>query len=201
VLLAVPYERRAGDVTCSNQAAAVQLVALSNPPIKLCRPSANVTHLLLTHMAAVISYSNIPGRCAAEPQTLVQVGIWTRYVEAEMSSGNVEGVKAVFGRCLMQCPSVDLWFMYLKFIKKVTAHTAQPHCYTHDIQHTHSADSGLHSHSAHASCVLCCHLCLQCHRSASVTNSLNSLHFTLEINAQPRHVHPSSIHLLVLRSG
>jgi hypothetical protein len=51
---------------------------------------------------------------------LVQVGIWTRYVEAEMSSGNTEGVKAVFGRCLMQCPSVDLWFMYLKFIKKVT---------------------------------------------------------------------------------
>jgi cleavage stimulation factor subunit 3 len=50
----------------------------------------------------------------------LQVGIWTRYVEAEMSSGNTEGVKAVFGRCLMQCPSVDLWFMYLKFIKKVS---------------------------------------------------------------------------------
>ncbi|WIA36938.1 hypothetical protein OEZ86_008179 [Tetradesmus obliquus] len=46
------------------------------------------------------------------------VGIWTRYVEAEMAAGNAEGVKAVFGRCLMQCPSVDLWFMYLKFIKK-----------------------------------------------------------------------------------
>jgi cleavage stimulation factor subunit 3 len=52
------------------------------------------------------------------------VGIWTRYVEAEMSSGNTEGVKAVFGRCLMQCPSVDLWFMYLKFIKKVGPATA-----------------------------------------------------------------------------
>lgn len=36
-----------------------------------------------------------------------------------MAAGNAEGVKAVFGRCLMQCPSVDLWFMYLKFIKKV----------------------------------------------------------------------------------
>jgi len=50
---------------------------------------------------------------------VVQVGIWTRYVEAEMPSGNTEAVKGVFGRCLMQCPSVDLWFMYLKFIKKV----------------------------------------------------------------------------------
>eukprot|EP00878_Enallax_costatus_P014549 GHUV01015220.1.p1 GENE.GHUV01015220.1~~GHUV01015220.1.p1 ORF type:complete len:323 (+),score=42.52 GHUV01015220.1:134-1102(+) len=46
------------------------------------------------------------------------VGIWTRYVEAEMSAGNTEAVKQVFGRCLLQCPSVDLWFMYLKFIKR-----------------------------------------------------------------------------------
>jgi cleavage stimulation factor subunit 3 len=42
-----------------------------------------------------------------------------RFVEAEMAAANSEAVKAVFGRCLMQCPSVDLWFMYLKFIKKV----------------------------------------------------------------------------------
>jgi hypothetical protein len=48
-----------------------------------------------------------------------QVGIWTRYVEAEIGVGNTEAVKAVFNRCLMHCPSVDLWFMYLKFIKKV----------------------------------------------------------------------------------
>jgi hypothetical protein len=36
-----------------------------------------------------------------------------------MSAGETDNVKTVFGRCLMQCPSVDLWFMYLKFIKKV----------------------------------------------------------------------------------
>lgn len=48
-----------------------------------------------------------------------QVTIWSRYVEALMSAGETDNVKTVFGRCLMQCPSVDLWFMYLKFIKKV----------------------------------------------------------------------------------
>lgn len=36
-----------------------------------------------------------------------------------MAAGQTDDVKTVFGRCLMQCPSVDLWFMYLKFIKKV----------------------------------------------------------------------------------
>jgi hypothetical protein len=49
----------------------------------------------------------------------LQVTIWSRYVEALMSAGQTDDVKTVFGRCLMQCPSVDLWFMYLKFIKKV----------------------------------------------------------------------------------
>jgi hypothetical protein len=48
-----------------------------------------------------------------------QVTIWSRYVEALMAAGETDNVKTVFGRCLMQCPSVDLWFMYLKFIKKV----------------------------------------------------------------------------------
>jgi cleavage stimulation factor subunit 3 len=47
------------------------------------------------------------------------VTIWSRYVEALMAAGETDNVKTVFGRCLMQCPSVDLWFMYLKFIKKV----------------------------------------------------------------------------------
>lgn len=53
--------------------------------------------------------------------TIPQVGIWSRYVEALMGAGQNDEVKTVFGRCLMQCPSVDLWFMYLKFIKKVTS--------------------------------------------------------------------------------
>jgi hypothetical protein len=53
-----------------------------------------------------------------------QVTIWSRYVEALMAAGETDNVKTVFGRCLMQCPSVDLWFMYLKFIKKVGKSTA-----------------------------------------------------------------------------
>lgn len=37
-----------------------------------------------------------------------------------MAGGDAEAVKRVFGRCLMLCPSVDLWFMYLKFVKRVS---------------------------------------------------------------------------------
>lgn len=55
--------------------------------------------------------------------SVAQVMVWSRYVEALMSAGETDAVKTVFGRCLMQCPSVDLWFMYLKFIKKVIIRT------------------------------------------------------------------------------
>lgn len=37
-----------------------------------------------------------------------------RYADAEQGLNNTDYVKWVFGRCLMQCPSVELWSMYLK---------------------------------------------------------------------------------------
>jgi len=36
-----------------------------------------------------------------------------------MSAGNQSGVKAIFSRCLLHCPSVSLWRSYLTFIKTV----------------------------------------------------------------------------------
>ena len=36
-----------------------------------------------------------------------------------MSAGNQSGVKAIFSRCLLSCPSVNLWRSYLTFIKTV----------------------------------------------------------------------------------
>lgn len=44
---------------------------------------------------------------------------WTRYAELEMSANNQGKVKSIFSRCLLNCPSVELWAAYLKFIKKV----------------------------------------------------------------------------------
>ncbi|KAK9788841.1 hypothetical protein WJX73_000969 [Symbiochloris irregularis] len=44
---------------------------------------------------------------------------WKRYAEAEMAAGNQSQVKAIFNRCLLNCPSVPLWTSYLSFIKKV----------------------------------------------------------------------------------
>lgn len=36
-----------------------------------------------------------------------------------MATGNTAKVKTIFGRCLLSCPSVDLWQTYLTFIQKV----------------------------------------------------------------------------------
>lgn len=40
--------------------------------------------------------------------------MWQRYVGAEMAANNTAAVKQLFGRCLMSCPSIDLWTLYLK---------------------------------------------------------------------------------------
>lgn len=45
---------------------------------------------------------------------------WKAYAELEMAAGNQSGVKAIFSRCLLHCPSVDLWLSYLTFIKTVS---------------------------------------------------------------------------------
>lgn len=36
-----------------------------------------------------------------------------------MAAGNNSQVKAIFNRCLLNCPNVPLWTYYLSFIKKV----------------------------------------------------------------------------------
>lgn len=45
--------------------------------------------------------------------------VWVRYAELELGCDNINSVKQIFGRCLLNCPSVDLWRVYLKFITKV----------------------------------------------------------------------------------
>lgn len=51
---------------------------------------------------------------------LAQAMHWKDYAELEMAAGNQSGVKAIFSRCLLHCPSVDLWLSYLTFIKTVS---------------------------------------------------------------------------------
>ncbi|MEW5309147.1 MAG: hypothetical protein WDW38_001054 [Sanguina aurantia] len=43
---------------------------------------------------------------------------WTRYAEIEMSGNSSDNVKAIFGRCLLTCPFLELWRLYLGFIKR-----------------------------------------------------------------------------------
>jgi cleavage stimulation factor subunit 3 len=45
--------------------------------------------------------------------------VWIRYAEAELAAGNAAGVRDVFARCLLTCRNVELWFVYIRFIKKV----------------------------------------------------------------------------------
>jgi len=44
---------------------------------------------------------------------------WRLYIETESAAGNMDRVWALFGRCLRQCCSRDLWRMYLQFVKQV----------------------------------------------------------------------------------
>ena len=43
-----------------------------------------------------------------------QVVQWTRYVEEEISAGNINAAKGIFGRCLLACPNIDLFTQYLR---------------------------------------------------------------------------------------
>lgn len=55
----------------------------------------------------------------------IQARHWKKYAEVEMAAGSTQQVKTIFSRCLLSCPSVDLWQTYLTFIQKVTP-LAQP---------------------------------------------------------------------------
>jgi cleavage stimulation factor subunit 3 len=45
--------------------------------------------------------------------------LWVRYIDAEMSAGNADAaVRAAFARCLSGCRSVELWSLYVRFMRK-----------------------------------------------------------------------------------
>ncbi|GFR46914.1 hypothetical protein Agub_g8561 [Astrephomene gubernaculifera] len=44
--------------------------------------------------------------------------LWCKYAEQELGAGNLSGLKAVFQRCIMQVPSLELWALYMKFIRR-----------------------------------------------------------------------------------
>ncbi|KAI3433457.1 hypothetical protein D9Q98_003270 [Chlorella vulgaris] len=46
-------------------------------------------------------------------------GYWREYADHQMSCSEEGVVKGVFSRCLLTCPSVDLWRSYLNFIKRL----------------------------------------------------------------------------------
>ncbi|KAG2500896.1 hypothetical protein HYH03_001655 [Edaphochlamys debaryana] len=44
--------------------------------------------------------------------------VWCRYAELELAGGNLVALKAIFQRCLMAVPSLELWALYIKFIRR-----------------------------------------------------------------------------------
>ncbi|KXZ55915.1 hypothetical protein GPECTOR_2g1466 [Gonium pectorale] len=44
--------------------------------------------------------------------------VWCKYAELELAAGNLAGLKVVFQRCLMSVPSLELWSLYMKFIRR-----------------------------------------------------------------------------------
>lgn len=50
-----------------------------------------------------------------------QAGYWQQFAETELAAGNTDAMKSIFGRCLLHNLHVDLWRLYLRFIKQVGA--------------------------------------------------------------------------------
>lgn len=50
---------------------------------------------------------------------MLQAAYWQRYAELELDEGDTARAKLVFSRCLLSCPHIRLWSLYLRFIKKV----------------------------------------------------------------------------------
>lgn len=49
----------------------------------------------------------------------MQAKYWQQYAELELDESETSRAKQVFSRCLLACPNVKLWSVYLRFIKKV----------------------------------------------------------------------------------
>lgn len=50
--------------------------------------------------------------------------VWKRYVDLEVEAGNHDGVRSIFGRCLLPNRCSELWSAYTRFVKSNTAATA-----------------------------------------------------------------------------
>eukprot|EP00736_Rhodelphis_marinus_P014363 Rmarinus@m.3698 len=45
--------------------------------------------------------------------------VWQSYAEQELEAGNRSRVEAIFHRCLLTCPYLDLWKLYVKYVRDV----------------------------------------------------------------------------------
>ncbi|GIL69991.1 hypothetical protein Vretimale_19718 [Volvox reticuliferus] len=44
--------------------------------------------------------------------------VWCKYSELELAAGNLDGLRDIFKRCLMSVPSLELWALYMKLIRR-----------------------------------------------------------------------------------
>ncbi|GLC43801.1 hypothetical protein PLESTM_001520900 [Pleodorina starrii] len=44
--------------------------------------------------------------------------LWCKYSELELAAGNMSGLKSIFQRCLIAVPCLELWGLYMKFIRR-----------------------------------------------------------------------------------
>ena len=42
---------------------------------------------------------------------------WRQYIEAELRVGQLNAAETLFGECLIQCPELELWRCYLRFVQ------------------------------------------------------------------------------------
>jgi cleavage stimulation factor subunit 3 len=56
--------------------------------------------------------------------------VWYQWLEAEQRWRNLEAMEAIFERCLLPCPHVELWRLYLRYLRQ----EKQPRCSNKELQ-------------------------------------------------------------------
>ena len=51
--------------------------------------------------------------------------VWYQWLEAELRTRQMEVMESIFERCLLQCPHVELWRLYLRFLRTEKRSTAK----------------------------------------------------------------------------